>query len=93
MKIITVSMSEEYVSKIDELLSDEELYPSRSELFRVAIRDFLMKELDMLKFLMEDDEKTECEETEQNAEMFDDTECVKVPDQESGYKVYKLIKK
>ncbi|MHA1741180.1 MAG: ribbon-helix-helix domain-containing protein, partial [Candidatus Thorarchaeota archaeon] len=44
MRLITVKMSELYVDGIDRLV-ELGLYPSRSEVIRVAIRDLLMREL------------------------------------------------
>ena len=49
MKIITINIPVMFLDKIRELNSKEfGLYPSRSELIRVAIRDFLIKELKLL---------------------------------------------
>ncbi len=44
MQLITVKMSDIYVSALDKLV-ELGMYPSRSEAIRVAIRDLLMKEL------------------------------------------------
>jgi len=44
LQLITVKMSDIYVSALDKLV-DLGMYPSRSEAIRVAIRDLLMKEL------------------------------------------------
>jgi hypothetical protein len=45
MKIITVNLPESYLKAIDTLIGDNALYPSRSELVRVAVREFLITEL------------------------------------------------
>ena len=45
MKIITVNLPQTYLKVIDDLVGEKALYPSRSELVRVAVRDFLIKEL------------------------------------------------
>lgn len=50
MKIVTVNIPEPYLDAIDRLLDNKThdnngLYPSRSELIRVAVRDFLIREL------------------------------------------------
>lgn len=50
MKIVTVNVPESYLEEIDRLLDNKShdnngLYPSRSELIRVAVRDFLLREL------------------------------------------------
>ena len=44
MKIITINLSEPHVKAL-QVLQDLGLYPSRSEAIRVAIRDFLQREL------------------------------------------------
>ena len=45
MRIITVNLPLSYLRAIDSLTGDGGLYPSRSELIRVAVRDFLIREL------------------------------------------------
>lgn len=49
MKIITVNLPVNYIQTIKTLVGDSGLYPSRSELIRVAVRDFLIKELKIAK--------------------------------------------
>ena len=49
MKIITVNLPISYLKMIDNLVGDKALYPSRSELIRVAVRDFLIRELESMK--------------------------------------------
>lgn len=49
MKIITVNLPVSYLKMIDGLVGDTALYPSRSELIRVAVRDFLVRELTAAK--------------------------------------------
>ena len=49
MKIITVNLPVSYIHTIKNLVGDTGLYPSRSELIRVAVRDFLIKELKIAK--------------------------------------------
>lgn len=44
MKIVTINLSEPHVKAL-QILQDLGMYPSRSEAIRVAIRDFLMKEI------------------------------------------------
>lgn len=48
MKIVTVNIPESYLEGI-EMLTDPDigLYPSRSELIRFAVRDYLIRELKM----------------------------------------------
>ncbi|MHA1194528.1 MAG: ribbon-helix-helix domain-containing protein [Promethearchaeota archaeon] len=45
MKIVTVNVPENYIEAINKLVGEKGIYPSRSELIRCAVRDFLMKEL------------------------------------------------
>lgn len=44
LRIITINLSEPHVKAL-QVLQDIGLYPSRSEAIRVAIRDFLQREL------------------------------------------------
>ena len=45
MKIITVNVPESDVEAMAKLVGNEGLYPSRSELIRVAVREYLIKQL------------------------------------------------
>lgn len=70
------------------------LYPSRSELIRCAVRDFLLKELklanNMAKYNM----------TEPEIEAFDDKNFVRIPVESkddnnepiTGFKTYKILR-
>jgi hypothetical protein len=49
MKIITVNLPVSYLKMLDGLVGENGLYPSRSELVRVAVRDFLIRELEAAK--------------------------------------------
>jgi Arc/MetJ-type ribon-helix-helix transcriptional regulator len=49
MKIVTVNIQESYLEAISKLVGKDGLYPSRSELIRVACRDFLLKELTLAR--------------------------------------------
>lgn len=44
MKLITVHIPEKFLEALDELVA-EGRYPNRSEIIRIAIRDFLREEL------------------------------------------------
>jgi len=44
MKIVTVNVPESYIEAIKKLIGRDGLYPSRSELIRCAVREFLIKE-------------------------------------------------
>jgi Arc/MetJ-type ribon-helix-helix transcriptional regulator len=49
VKIITVNLPISYLRMIDHLVGETALYPSRSELIRVAVREFLIRELEAMK--------------------------------------------
>jgi Arc/MetJ-type ribon-helix-helix transcriptional regulator len=49
VKIVTVNLPEAYIKTIEGLVGEDGLYPSRSELIRVATRDFLIKEIAIAK--------------------------------------------
>lgn len=93
IKIVTVNIQERYLEPIKKLVGPNGLYPSRSELIRVAVREFLLKELvvadKMIKY-----KKEEIKE-------FDEKNYVRVPTEtndENGdpireFKTYKIIRK
>ena len=93
MKIVTVNIPESYIDSIERLVGENGLYPSRSELIRVAVRDFLLRELkhadNMAKY------------KEAEFEDFDDENYVRVPIKRLNekdepvreFKTYKIIKK
>lgn len=56
MKIITINLPESYLNAI-QILNDLEIYPSRSEAIRIALRDFLSNELKLFQELEEDNFK------------------------------------
>jgi Arc/MetJ-type ribon-helix-helix transcriptional regulator len=58
MKIITINLPEHFISAI-QTLTDLQIYPSRSEAIRIALGDFLDKEIQFDKELLPDNfEKT-----------------------------------
>ena len=93
MKIVTVNVPESYIDAIEKLIGEGGLYPSRSELIRCAVRDFLLRELrnanDLLKY-----NETEIED-------FDDEKFVRVPIEKVNensepvreFKTYKIVKR
>ncbi len=93
MKIVTVNIPESYLDSIEKLVGEDGLYPSRSELIRVAVRGFLLRELKMANNLAKYKE-TEIEE-------FDDENYVRVPVERLNekdepvreFKTYKIIKR
>jgi len=59
MKIVTCNIPEPFIAAMDQLITKYRLYPSRSELVRVATREFLIKELKVLDKFNEYREKGE----------------------------------
>ncbi|MFW9773274.1 MAG: ribbon-helix-helix domain-containing protein [Candidatus Heimdallarchaeota archaeon] len=45
MKIVTINLPQEDVEAINKLVGDHKIYPSRSELVRCALKDYLIREL------------------------------------------------
>jgi Arc/MetJ-type ribon-helix-helix transcriptional regulator len=98
MRIITVNLPLSYLGAIDSLTGEKGLYPSRSELIRVACRDFLIKELEAAKAFV----KYQNQITTINAPKIpeiDPSLFVQVPIENtelSGnveYKTYRIVKK
>lgn len=52
MQIVTVNVPRIYLDALDKMKEDG-LYPSRSEMLRVAIHDFIIQELDLLSTMLE----------------------------------------
>lgn len=49
MKIITINVPESYVIAIEKLCGNNKMYPSRSELIRVAVREFVIAKAKLVK--------------------------------------------
>ncbi|MFW9865342.1 MAG: CopG family ribbon-helix-helix protein [Promethearchaeota archaeon] len=93
MKIVTVNIPESYLENIERLIGENGLYPSRSELIRCAVRDFLIKELrranEMIKY------------KEVEVEKIDNKDYVRVPIEKMDennepvreFKTYKIVKR
>ncbi|MFX1236314.1 MAG: ribbon-helix-helix domain-containing protein [Promethearchaeota archaeon] len=71
-RIVTVNVPESYIEAIKKLVGENGLYPSRSELIRVAVRDFLLKEFKLAKKRQDYDITGDTEE-------FDDKKYVRIP--------------
>lgn len=67
MQIVTVNLPSVYITAIKKM-TDERLYPSRSEAIRVAIRDFLKKELEMVEILLNIQDENEKKKPEKSSE-------------------------
>ncbi len=93
MKIVTVNVPESYIGAINKLIGENGLYPSRSELIRCAVRDFLLKELKMANNM--------AKYNEPEIDDFDDENFVRVPIESINeksepvreFKTYKIIKR
>lgn len=78
MKIVTVNVPESFITSISKLVGEDGLYPSRSELIRCAVREFLLKELNLAKNMS----NYNLEEPE--VENFDDKKFVRIPVEKKG---------
>lgn len=95
MKIVTVNVPESYLDAIEKLTGNDGLYPSRSELIRCAVKDFLLKELTMAKKFSKYNKKEDYEEG------MSDSDYVRVPvkrtneknESVNDFKTYKIIKR
>ena len=93
MKIVTVNIPESYLDSIEKLVGENGLYPSRSELIRVAVRDFLLRELKMANNI--------AKYKESETDDFDDDHFVRVPIEKLNeknepvreFRTYKIIKR
>ncbi|TFF93400.1 MAG: ribbon-helix-helix protein, CopG family [Promethearchaeota archaeon] len=95
MKIVTVNVPESYLDAIEKLTGNKGLYPSRSELIRCAVRDFLLKELSMAKKLNKYNMKGE------EGEDLPESDYVRIPvsskneknESINDFKTYKIIRR
>ena len=93
MKIVTVNVPESYIDAINKLIGENGLYPSRSELIRCAVRQFLIKELSAANKMAKIGDLS-------NLDDFDDENFVRVPvdslnekkEPVLAYKTYKIVK-
>ena len=93
MNIVTVNVPESYVDAIKKLVGENGLYPSRAELIRVAVRDFLLKELILARNMARRKSEPEPE--------FDDSKFVRIPidgiddngDSVRDFKTYKIVRR
>ena len=93
MKIVTINVPESFLGVIKKLVGDHGLYPSRSELIRVAVREFLNKELNMVNNIAQNQEP--------NINDVDEENYVRVPIERINekdeairdFKTYKILKR
>jgi antitoxin ParD1/3/4 len=95
MKIITVNLPESYLKTIDKMIGETGLYPSRSELVRVALKFFLENELETAQQFTQISEDPSCKK----APEIDQSLFVRVPIVHTAniddmeYKTYRIVKK
>lgn len=94
MKICTVNIPESYIEAMRKLTGENGLYPSRSELIRCAVRQFLIRELTAANKMAKIGDLS-------NLDDFDEENFVRVPidgvNEKSepilSYKTYKIVKR
>ena len=88
MRIITVNLPQSYIKAIDTLTGHDGLYPSRSELIRVVVREYLIREIDAAKAFQKFTQSKSLPPINENL-------CVRVPveDKLQEYKTYRLVKR
>lgn len=89
---MTVNIEENALEAIERLVGENGLYPSRSELIRVAVREFLLKELRLAKNVQIFNEPVITD--------YDSEHYVKIPTENSNksepvreFKTYKILRK
>ncbi len=102
IRIITVNLPLSYLKAIKALTGEGGLYPSRSELIRVAVREFLIKELEAAKSFAKFQQQTQFSAIyppKIEEPLIDENLIVKVPLNESPegivteYKTYKIVQR
>ena len=98
MRILTVNLPISYLNAIKKLTGENGIYPSRSELIRVAIREFLLNELAAAKSFAQFQNQTQFSAVyPPPVEKESKPETVKIPWEENSqgeiieYKEYKII--
>ena len=86
MKIVTVNIPEHYIEKIKKLCGPENIFPSRSELIRCAVRDHLIRVINKLR------EGKEKEDSKQDEKDEEDDDIIRIPS-EDGFKIYHVIRR
>ncbi len=94
MKIVTVNVPESYIEAIKKLVGKNGLYPSRSELIRCAVREFLIKELTLANNMSK---RTDPEPVHE----IDESKYVRVPFESKDennepirdFKTYKIVRR
>jgi len=97
MKIVTINVPETYVEAMQKLVGEDGLYPSRSELIRCAVREFLLKELEIANNIV----KLKDRNLNDFGKEMDEDNFVRVPVESKNennepvreFKTYKIIKR
>jgi len=90
IKIVTVNVPESYIDAIKKLVGEDGLFPSRSELIRIAVREFLLNELKHAENTAKLDKQKE------GQPKLDPRKFARVPIEKDGkreFKTYKVIKR
>lgn len=93
IKICTINVPDKFVEDMEQLTGEDGLFPSRSELIRAAVHDFLLKKIELAKRLNEQEKEPE--------EEFDHENYVRIPienkddnDEPSvSFKTFKIVKR
>lgn len=98
LKIITVNIPVTYLKAIDSLVGDKALYPSRSELIRVAVRDFLIREMEAARSFSDYQAPTDIVANSPRPPELDQNLFVQVPlgmnsNGSPEFKTFRLVKK
>lgn len=83
MKIITVNVSVKIIDAIKVLIGEGKLYPSRSELVRMSLRDFFKEEIKVARAL----KRRDLETIKKKIDDMTKEEYVKVPE-----KTFKILR-
>lgn len=90
MKIVTINVPEAYVEAMAQLTGEKGIYPSRSELIRSAVKEFLLKELNLSIIMSKNKEIETVNESK-------DRVSVPIMRDEEGnikkYKTYKILRR
>jgi len=93
LRIITVNIPETYLKAIDKLTGQKGLYTSRSELIRVAVRQWLIKDMEKTKSFMVYQYQKNKSKKPIIGMVNQGEDFVRVPINETEYKTYKLVKR
>ena len=95
MRVITVNVPESYLEVIRKLINvDNGIYPSRSELLRVAVREKLLQDLKMMKRIVWKSRNGNIQSAEDLRDKINGTEtAVCVPKSNKEFKTYKIVRR